>query len=244
MAQPSLDRLYDTLDATWPAATKVGAGPWTLREGRGGGKRVSAATLNGPWRPEDVMAAERAMQLMGQDALFMIRQGETDLDHALMDRGYAHEDATNLWLCDIDLLTDRPLPLVTAFQVWEPLAITREIWHAGGIGEKRQNVMERVRVPKTSLFGRVSDAPGGAGFCAVHDGIAMVHALEIKPEHRGKGLGGWLMRCAAFWAKSHGARWMTLAATEQNTAAARLYTALQMQVVGQYHYRRLHNPES
>jgi GNAT superfamily N-acetyltransferase len=244
LAQPTFDRLIATLDATWPAAAYVEAGPWMLREGRGGGKRVSAATVRGPWQEEDVSAAESAMKLMGQDPLFMIRHGETTLDHTLADRGYDRVDATNLWLADIDLLCDHDLPRVTAFAIWEPLAIMREIWQAGGVNRARQNVMERAQGPKTGLFGRVSDAPGGAGFCAVHDGIAMVHALEIKEEHRGKGLGAWMMRCAALWARSQGARWITLAATEQNLAATRLYTTLQMQVVGRYHYRIQHDQKS
>ncbi|MCT4558360.1 MAG: GNAT family N-acetyltransferase [Pelagimonas sp.] len=243
MAQPTLDRLFTTLDATWPAAARVEAGPWMLREGRGGGKRVSAATIRGPWRPDDVTAAEASMRLMGQNPLFMIRHGESVLDHLLADRGYDSVDTTLLWLADLDALTDRALPLVTAFHIWEPLAIMREIWNEGGVGTARQNVMDRVSHPKTGLFGRVSDQPGGAGFCAVHDGIAMVHSLEIKEEHRGKGLGAWLMRCAAIWAKSKGARWMALAATEQNHAATRLYSSLQMEVVGQYHYRILNDPK-
>ncbi|WP_121629190.1 GNAT family N-acetyltransferase [Tropicibacter alexandrii] len=241
---PDANRLLTTLDATWPAAARVEAGPWTLREGRGGGSRVSAATLRGPWRPEDIAAAEKSMRLMGQAPLFMIRPGEMELDRELAARGYAKRDVTNLWVCDIDLLTDRKLPPVTAFAIWEPLAIMHEIWADGGIGPERFAVMDRCPLPKTALFGRVSDKSAGAGFVASHDGIAMLHALTILDQHRGKGLGAWMTRCAALWARRKGARWMSLAATEQNTAAAALYTTLRMQVVGQYHYRILNDAES
>ena len=36
--------LYATLEATWPPAARRRVGPWTIRDGQGGGKRVSAAT--------------------------------------------------------------------------------------------------------------------------------------------------------------------------------------------------------
>lgn len=241
--KPDLLRLFETLDATWPAAARVDTGPWTLREGRGGGKRVSAATAREAWRVDDLTAAETAMRLMGQDPLFMIRNRDETLDIALDSQGYSLADPTQLWLAPIERLTDVKLPRVSAFAIWEPLAIMREIWEDGHIGEARQRVMDRAAHPKTGLFGRVSDSPAGAGFCAVHQGVAMVHALHIKAEHRGKGLGGWMMRCAAFWAQSKGARWISCAATEGNGAANALYGSLQMQVAGRYHYRIL-NTES
>ena len=242
--KPDLTRLFDTLDATWPAAAKVDTGPWTLREGRGGGKRVSAATSRDAWRVDDLTAAETAMRLMGQEPLFMIRPGllvgDETLDIALDSQGYELVDETQLWLAPIDRLTDMKLPRVSAFAIWEPLAIMREIWEDGEIGEARQRVMDRAAGPKTGLFGRVSDRPAGAGFCAIHGDTAMVHALHIKEEHRGKGLGGWMMRCAAIWAASKGARWISCAATARNDAASALYTSLQMDVAGRYHYRILH----
>src|SRR6056297_114958 len=230
---------FDALDATWPAAARVDAGPWLLREGRGGGKRVSAATAQGDWRSEDLAAAETAMQFMGQDPLFMIRGGDEALDAALDLRGYRIVDPVQLWSAPVTSLTDLRLPRVTAFTIWEPLAIMREIWRVGGIGPARLRVMDRAAPPKTGLFGRVSDRPAGAGFCAVHGRIAMVHALEILPEHRQKGLGGWMMRCAALWAEKQGADYVAVAATTENASASALYAALNMEVVGHYHYRMI-----
>ncbi len=240
---PDLPRLFAAIDGTWPAAAIVEAGPWTLREGRGGGKRVSATTARGPWRVDDVAAAEKAMRLMSQVPLFMIRPGDAELDRTLEAMGYAAIDRVHLWVCPIETLTDRRLPPVTAFTIWEPLAIMAEIWAEGGIGPARLRVMDRAAGPRTGLFGRLTDQPAGAGFCAMHDGIAMVHALEIRPEHRGRGLGGWLMRAAGLWAQRQGARWMAVACTADNAAANGLYAALNMQVVAQYHYRRLNEFE-
>lgn len=238
---PDLLRLFDVLDATWPAASMVEVGHWTLREGRGGGKRVAAATARTKdWRIDDLGAAEKAMRLMGQSPLFMIRPGDDVLDIALAEQGYRALAPVNLWSAPIARLTDRKLPRVSAFAIWEPLAIMREIWEQCGIGEGRQQVMERANVPKTGLFGRVNDRPAGVGFCAIFDRVAMVHALQVLPEHQGKALGGWMMRCAAIWAEQQGARWITAAAEADNDAATALYRSLNMGVAGQYHYRTLH----
>ena len=50
-------QLYDICDGTWPAAAIKRLGPWTLRDGQGGGKRVSAATAEGPVQKTDIRAA-------------------------------------------------------------------------------------------------------------------------------------------------------------------------------------------
>jgi len=234
---PDVHALYAVTEATWPASERMPAGPWMLRNGAGGGKRVSAATVEDAWREDDLVAAETAMGMMGQDPLFMIRQGDEALDTALAERGYAVIDPVNLWLCPIENLTDVPVPRVTAFSIWEPLAIMRDIWAEGGIGPERLAVMERVKEPKTGLFGRINDKPAGTAFCAVHDRIAMVHALEIVKAHRRRGMGDWLMRQAAHWARATGADWMSVLCTQANTGANGLYASLGMQLVGQYHYR-------
>ncbi|MBN9888792.1 GNAT family N-acetyltransferase [Salipiger abyssi] len=234
---PGLPELYDVIDGTWPAARRIDAGPWCLREGNGGGKRVSCASAERVWTTDDLPAAEKAMQMLGQDPLFMIRDGEDRLDAALAAAGYDKIDPVNLWRIPVSGLTDRKLPRVTAFAVWEPLAIMREIWEEAGIGEARQRVMERVKGPKTGIFGRESDHPAGTGFCAIHDGIAMVHALEIRAPHRGRGLGKWMMRCAGVWAQEQGAEWMSVLCLQDNAPANGLYASLGFTLVGQYHYR-------
>lgn len=240
---PTAQTLYAVTEATWPPASQTFAGPWVLRDGAGGGKRVSAATAHSAWTEDDLPAAEAAMRMLGQTPLFMIREGEDALDAALAARGYDILDPVTLWACPIPQLTDTPLPRVTAFAIWEPLAIMRDIWAAGGIGRARIRVMERAQGPKTGLFGRTNDKPAGAGYCAIHDSIAMVHALEIAAAHRGKGLGKWMMRCAAFWAQKNGATWMSVICTQANGPANGLYASLGMTAVGHYHYRILPNPE-
>lgn len=234
---PAVARLYDVIGATWPAAHVREEGPFTLRDGQGGGKRVSAATARKPVTADKLPAAEAAMRDMGQDSLFMIREGDEALDTLLAARGYAIVDPVNIYAAPVALLA-RPTPRVSTYTIWEPLAIQCDIWQAGGIGPERLAVMRRVRGPRTSLFGRHANHPAATGFCAIHDGIAMVHALEVHALHRRQNMGRLLMHQAALWAARQGAIHVAAVCTRANGAADALYASLGMALVGQYHYRQ------
>ncbi len=235
----STARLYEVIDATWPAAGFHRVGPWTLRQGRGGGKRVSAATVDGPVAEADIALAESGLADLGQPPLFMIRAGQQALDTMLDRRGYHVIDPVNAYAIPTAELTDIPLPRLMVFPVWEPLAIMREIWASGGIGPGRLAVMERATGPKTGLMARFNNKPGGTAFVAIHERVAMLHALEILPRQRQQGLGKWMMRAAALWAVEQGADTLSVVCTAANTGANALYTSLGMQPVGEYHYRTL-----
>ncbi|MHA6347466.1 GNAT family N-acetyltransferase [Roseivivax sp. CAU 1761] len=239
---PSAARLLSAIDATWPPAAFHEVPGFRLREGRGGGKRVSAATALSGWRPDDIAGAESAMRGLSQTPLFMLRAGEDALDEALAARGYTVIDPVEILVAPLARLTDVAVPRVTAFALWEPLAIMREIWAAGGIGPERLAVMARAAGPKTALLGRLRDKPGGAGFCAIHDGIAMMHALEVRPALRRQGMAGWMTRQAAFWARENGAEWMAALVVRENRAAQALYARLGFAAAGGYHYRIKEEP--
>lgn len=225
------------IDATWPAAARHDVGPWVIRTGKGGGNRSSAATANGPVTAADVALAAGAMRDLGQDPLFMVRQGEDALDALLADKGHAIRDATLIRACPVATLTQHPVPPVTAFTVWPPLAAQRDIWAAGQIGPARLAVMDRVAGPKTTLFGRIDDRPAGTLFVAMHGDTAMLHALEIAPAHRRRGLARHLTVAAARWAQGQGAAQFSLLVTATNVAANALYAGLGLAEVGHYHYR-------
>jgi GNAT superfamily N-acetyltransferase len=231
--------LFDVIDKTWPAARMVPAGPWTLRDGQGGGKRVSAATANDHVQEADVPLAEAGLADLGQPPLFLIRDGDAALDAMLQVRGYSVLDPVTAYACPVAELTNTKLPRVTVFEIWEPLSIMLEIWQAGGIGLARVDVMRRATDPKISLLGRLNEHPAAAAFVAIHDGTAMVHAIEILEHQRRQGMGGWIMRAAAFWAAKHGAHTVSALCTDANEGANRLYTSLGMSIVGHYHYCHL-----
>ncbi len=149
--------IHAAVAATWPAARTWRHGPVTLRDGQGGGSRVSAATVVAGWTEGDIAAAEAEM---GARPLFMLREGEERLDALLAARGYAVMDPVVGYVAPVGVLaTERPPP-VTTFEVWPVLAAQREIWAAGGIGPARIAVMERAAGPKVSLLGRLDDSPG------------------------------------------------------------------------------------
>ena len=70
---PGPEAIFAALDATWPAQRKFKVGQWCLREGAGGGQRVSAATAQGPVQSAEIGMAEAEMRSLGQPPLFMIR---------------------------------------------------------------------------------------------------------------------------------------------------------------------------
>ena len=218
------------MEATWPPARVWRCGPFTLRDGAGGGKRVSAATCDGDWAEVELAAA------VVDQPLFLIRRGEASLDAALADRGYRVVDPVVIYAAPVAALMGE-VPPMTAFAHWPPLEIARVIWAEGGIGAERVAVMERVAGAKAAILGRTGDRPAGVGFVALAGVEAMLHALEVRPECRRQGMGAVLLRAAANWAAAAGALRLSLAVTEQNVAARALYSRAGMQAVGQYHYR-------
>ncbi len=233
---PDLDSVFATLDATWPSATQHRAGQWLVREGQGGGKRVSAATAIGPVDDDGITAMEALQAGLGQPPLVMIRGEDTTLDTLLARRAYQLVDPVVAYCAPIEALCGET-PHLTAFGIWPPLAIQRELWSAGGIGPERVEVMARVQGPKTAILGRALDRPAGVAFVGIHQGIAMVHALEVSPAIRRQKAALHMMRFAANWARENGARHISLVVTEANAPARALYASLGMRVVGHYHYR-------
>lgn len=230
---------FDAIDDTWPAARRLRQGLWTIRDGAGGGKRVSAATLADARSAIDIAQAEAAMAELGQQSLFMVREDQAPLDDCLENAGYETVGPVNIYGAPVDLIAKDAPPRLSAFDLWPPLAIQKDIWAAGGIGPSRLAVMARAKGPKTALFGRQDGRPAATGFVAISKRIAMVHALEVLPDFRRRGVGRNLTCHAAHWARSNGAHSIAVLCTEANEAANALYTAMGFERLGGYHYRRL-----
>lgn len=224
--------LAEVMEATWPPASRQSLGPFTLRDGAGGGKRVSAASLNAPFTDADLDAVEAAMA----EPLALIREGDAALDAALDARGWRVIDPVVAYAAPVASLT-ADLPPLAAFPHWPPLEIARSLWAEGGIGPARVAVMDRVTGAKAAILSRKGDRPAGVAFVACHGSEAMLHALEVSPGLRRLGVGQRLLHAAANWAAAQGADRLSLVVTRQNTAARALYARLGMGVVGQYHYR-------
>ncbi|AUH33791.1 GNAT family N-acetyltransferase [Paracoccus tegillarcae] len=223
-------------EATWPAAEYADAGGFRLGHTPGAGGRVNSARATGPWSQGDIDAAIDLFRGWNQPAVFRVMDDNTDLRAALEARGFAPSTPTAIMTCAADRLTDQPIPTITTFAVWPPLAIQRDIWAAGSINPARQAVMDAVPAPRASVLGRIKDRAAGAAFVAIHGDVAMVHAVEILPDWRRLGLAGWMMRQAAFWAVDQGAARIGLAVSRQNDAAMALYQHLGFSEVAGYGY--------
>ena len=209
---------FGALDATWPAQEMIAQDGWVFRVGAGGGKRVSATTGLG-----DIALAERVARDHDQTALFMIRDGLDDqaLDHALAARGYEIIDPVILMAREV--AGGAPLP---EFEISDR---AREIWAKGGIGPPRLAVMERTKGPKAVL-----EEDGGVAFFAQSSDVAMIHALEVHPDMRRRGVGRCLVTRAIEIAPQG---WLAAAVVDRNHASLKLFESLGFQPVARYHYR-------
>lgn len=230
------EALIAVMEATWPPASQRRLGPVTLREGQGGGQRVSAASLAGAWTDADLDAADAAMRAMGQRPLYLVTPGQGALDAALARRGFAVKDPVVGYAAPAAALA-RPLPPLAAFPHWPLLEIDRQIWAENGIGAGRIAVMERVEGPKTAILSRSDGRPSGLAFAACAGTSAMLHALVVRPERRRQGAARHLMVAAAAWAAANHAQELAVVVTEANAPARALYRDLGMASVSGYHYR-------
>ncbi len=233
-----LPPLAEVMEATWPPAARRRQGPWCIRDGQGGGKRVSAATAEAEWRDEDIAGAEQAMWALNQPALFLIRDQDAMLDQALQSRGYRIVDPVIAYQAPVAGLCDPAPGPMTSFAHWPPLAVCADLWAEGGIGPERRAVMDRAAGPKCAILARTDDRPAGCAFVALHGRVAMLHALEVSPRARRQGSAKNLLRAAAIWAQAQGADTLSLVVTRANAAARALYVGLGMQEAGHYHYRQ------
>lgn len=209
---------FEAVDATWPAAQFHHHDGWIIREGLGGGKRVSAASGSG-----DIELAERAQKSLGQDLLFMIRPQDGDLDAQLAARGYEIIDPVVILAKTLPSTGNSNSTTQGATQA------SVDIWEKGGIGPERRAVMDRAKGPKT-----IVQMTGGCAFVSCHKDVAMIHALEVDQDHRRKGIGRTLEQAASEWSPVPTIAALTV---ETNTASRGLFTAAGYKEVSKYHYR-------
>ncbi len=228
--------------ATWPPERTKQIGPFLLAENQRGGNRVRAARLTDATATgasvsmADIEAASKAMGQLGQPDLFMVLSGQEALDTRLDQTGYQIKDPTLALTVPTAQLAAAPPP-VTIFETWPPLAIQTEIWAEGGVGPDRLAIMARANGKKISLFGRINDRPAGTAYIACSDKLAMLHALEVLPTARRRGLAVHMMRAAGLWAQTQGIETFSVLVTRENQPARNLYASLGFEAVGHYHYR-------
>ena len=231
-------RFFDAIDATWTPQEFRQCSPFTLRVGKGGGKRVSAATLDKKdFNNNDISNASQEMIALGQEPLFMLKPGQEAFDQALENRGFSIVDPVVLYAIPAKTLAKQVEPGLTAIPCALPLAAQKEIWELDNIGPARIKVMERSGSPKSYLLGRQNDRISGTVFVSCDREIAMLHALVVHPRARRQGMAKKLTLACAKWAMGNGADILALMTTRENAPARALYESLGMTEISYYHYR-------
>lgn len=236
MIPPTPADLFAALDATWPPRARQRVGPWTIRDGAGGGSRVSAATAEGPVDRADVAAAIAAMAELGQPPVVQVRAGQADVDAVLAGLGWTIADPTLMLAAAVGDAAEATVSSGSAAG-WTPGGAWEDLWDRLGIGPARQAVMDRVASPKTAVTAQVDGQPAGIAFAAVHGRVGMVHAMAVDPSFRRRGLARAMLAAARDWARQCGAETLALAVTEANAPARALYAAAGFGAVSGYHYR-------
>ncbi|MEM7438583.1 MAG: GNAT family N-acetyltransferase [Pseudomonadota bacterium] len=231
------EEIFTAVDATWPAAGYQQVGPWCVRKGLGGGQRVSAASTDQAVSAADVATAEAAMMALNQSPVFMIQGDQAGLDTALDRLGYRIKDPVDVWAGPVKQVAQDYERSLAAIFVDYPMPILAGIWATGGIGPARLDIMRRAKGPKTCILGRLGDKPRGAAFVAVHESVAMTHAVEVRADARRNGVAERMMKAAAWWAGQHGATELAALTVSRNTGTQAMWQKLGMQVVSHYHYR-------
>lgn len=229
--------LFNAVDATWPAYKTYSKCGWFFRQGLGGGKRVSAATLE--TFGADIVLAESEMRSMDQTPLFMIRQSDTALDQALDSLGYVIVDpVVLLGQACVDLSHNDP-----AFVIHNaPTPNQASLWAVGGVGPARLDVMARARGVSGCAAIEVDGETLATAFVSISNGIAMAHAVEVSEHHRRQGVGMRIMASIFDWASQNGARHLVVLTVRENKPAQSLYLNMGMQLIGAYHYRKTTKP--
>ena len=228
--------LYAVIDATWPAYRLWREGGWIFRDGRGGGKRVSAATLIGTDATPDIGFAARTLAKVGQPPLFMLRPEQAEFDATLEAAGYRLLDPVTILIGDLDTL-DSNLPTRLCVTSDDPTEDMAQVWAAGGIGPARLDIMRRCPLPKTCVGLTVDGDTVSVAYAAQSGNTVMCHAVEVRASHRRQGLGRDIMRAVLGWSRDQGAAKLAIITTDENAPALALYRGMGLQDAGRYHYR-------
>ncbi|MCH2076318.1 MAG: GNAT family N-acetyltransferase [Rhodobacteraceae bacterium] len=242
MTMPTTRQMAEAVWATWPGEAAIPGGAFDLRRSSDDSRRSRAATSNRTATDAEIAEAADTMQSWGQPAMFWVPGDAPAFEAQLDGLGYAGHDSSYYYGAPVGPMAERVPPRIATFEIWEPLAIMADIFTATGTSLSRQEVMARAQCPKTAILGRVGDDPAGVTYVGAHEGIAMVHAVGVLPQHRRQGLAAHMMAQAAIWAERNGCAWVGLAVGAENHGARALYASLGMAPVGSYQYRSLPEP--
>lgn len=221
-------------------------GGWTLTFGGGHTKRANSATLleSDCGTPIDAIDAI-AVTYREQGATPIFRINPLALDSGVDDRlnalNYLGFDET----C-VQVLTVRQLR-PTASEIVTIVTDRDEFWRRGlataqGLSDAQAAAANRIldRIAGRTIYALASDegTPAAWGMGVVADGMIGLFNIVTLPEHRGRGLGGKLVRSLLAAGEKAGAETAYLQVGAENHPAQSLYAGLGFRDHYRYHYRR------
>jgi GNAT superfamily N-acetyltransferase len=204
----------------WPHVERVALGDWELRSdpapvGRLLKRANSCLALGDPGLPMSAAADEvRAFYAArGRDPLVQVELG-SETDAAFDGLGWA------------------PVPGGDSHFLLTSVA------HASRLAGSDDGVDVEEDGPRVRVVRRVAGRQVGSGRAALDDDWLGVHALEVEPEHRGRGHATAMMAAVLAWGAEQGASTVWLQVETDNEPALALYDALGFRVHHTSRYRR------
>ena len=223
------ERIDALADAAFPPEHRTELDGWILRADRGTHRRNRSVWAReapeGDGLGRRIARAEEWYAARGLAARFQLTPASrpTDLEGALLERGYEVEAPSAAWVADLDALAGDA----------GPVAIRERLddrWLA--LSGAEREVLERVRIPCAYARSEVAAARG-----TLQDEWLGIYEVVTLPVARRRGAASAVVAALAAWGAARGARQAYLLVTEDNAPAHALYARLGMRRAYRYGYR-------
>lgn len=243
--------LNELTRAGWPALEEVHVDGWVARFSGGVTQRANAVLpLAAPADPYDALdRVEKLYADRGLPVVFQLGLGAQPdgLDHVLADRGYEFGSLTSVQTAGVDHVLDA-LGAGHAVDITEaPDSAWLDLWWAvDGRGDAAALVVaEKILAGGPALYATIRDQgqPVAVGRLALVGEWGGVYCLAVRPDVRGRGLGGAVLAGLLAAGRERGVTRTWLQVRAENTSARRLYERAGYTEVDRYHYRSYRGQE-
>lgn len=221
-------------------------GGWALTFGGGHTKRANSATLleNDGGAPIDsISAIEQAYREQGLPPIFRInpRALDSGVDDRLNALNYLGFDETCVQMLTVSQPLNHTVQYVT-LSTGRDEAWRRGLAAAQSLSPTQAIAADRIldRIAGRTIYALATDegTPAAWGMGVIADGMIGLFNIVTLPDHRGRGLGGNLVRSLLAAGAREGAETAYLQVGAENHAAKSLYAGFGFRDLYRYHYRR------
>lgn len=234
--------------SSWPALSTLYDGDWIIRLADGYTKRANSVTCLG----NDATDLDRRIDRMraiyeerGQPAIFRLSPlSPPALDRMLEDQGWYRFDETIVMMCpiaELDWTAQGTANDEVIIQTRPDATWLKSCQRMGGADHAHlatfRTMLERLIPP--AAYARIGDSEriDAMALIVVDADLAGLFELLTRPERRGQGLAGRLLRRLFAWSGAQGAETVWLSVLAHNTSALQLYRRLGFREIYRYHHR-------